>query len=52
MFSQRAVGQHDIRIWNSQLIRYAGYKIADGTIIGDPASVEFTEVDTSLSDIL
>ncbi|MCD9021901.1 nitric oxide synthase oxygenase [Cohnella silvisoli] len=31
-----------IRIWNHQLIRYAGYVTADG-IIGDPASVDFTE---------
>ena len=34
----------DFRVWNSQLVRYAGYKQADGTIIGDPANVEFTEV--------
>jgi nitric-oxide synthase len=31
-----------IRIWNHQLIRYAGYETADGTI-GDPASVAFTK---------
>lgn len=31
-----------IRIWNHQLIRYAGYVTANG-IIGDPASVAFTE---------
>ena len=30
------------RLWNSQLLRYAGYK-ADGTILGDPANVELTE---------
>jgi len=48
VFPQRTDGQHDFRVWNSQLIRYAGYKITDGTIIGDPASVDFTEVDTSL----
>ncbi|KAJ8300595.1 hypothetical protein KUTeg_022114 [Tegillarca granosa] len=34
----------DFRIWNSQLIRYAGYQQSDGTILGDPISVEFTEV--------
>ena len=33
-----------IRLWNHQLIRYAGYVTEDGTIIGDPASVDFTSV--------
>src|SRR4030081_2485353 len=28
-----------IRIWNSQLIRYAGYRQPDGTVIGDPLNV-------------
>ncbi|MFE1245079.1 nitric oxide synthase oxygenase [Fictibacillus sp. NPDC058756] len=31
-----------IRIWNHQLIRYAGYQLENG-ILGDPASVEFTK---------
>lgn len=31
------------RLWNPQLIRYAGYRQADGTILGDPANVELTE---------
>ncbi|XEC95185.1 nitric oxide synthase oxygenase [Paenibacillus tarimensis] len=31
-----------IRIWNHQLIRYAGYVTGDG-IVGDPASVELTK---------
>ncbi|RXN25944.1 nitric oxide inducible-like protein [Labeo rohita] len=44
VFPQRTDGQHDFRIWNSQLVRYAGYKMTDGTIIGDPASVDFTEI--------
>ena len=34
----------DFRVWNAQLIRYAGYKQNDGSILGDPANVEFTEV--------
>ena len=34
----------EFRVWNSQLIRYAGYKQSDGSIIGDPVNVEFTEV--------
>eukprot|EP00069_Balaena_mysticetus_P013088 bmy_01408T0 len=44
IFPQRTDGKHDFRVWNSQLIRYAGYKQPDGSILGDPASVEFTEI--------
>lgn len=36
-----------IRIWNHQLIRYAGYETEQG-IIGDPASVEMTQAAISL----
>ncbi|WP_246943907.1 nitric oxide synthase oxygenase [Bacillus pinisoli] len=39
--------QGRIRIWNHQLIRYAGYEHEDG-IVGDPASVEFTKICESL----
>ena len=31
------------RLWNSQLLRYAGYLQPDGTILGDPANVELTK---------
>ncbi|XP_002021672.2 nitric oxide synthase [Drosophila persimilis] len=48
IFPQRTDGRHDYRIWNNQLISYAGYKQADGKIIGDPMNVEFTEVCTKL----
>lgn len=44
IFPQRTDGKHDYRIWNHQLISYAGYRSPDGTIIGDPITVEFTEV--------
>ncbi|KAK2831745.1 hypothetical protein Q7C36_016831 [Tachysurus vachellii] len=44
IFPQRTDGQHDFRVWNSQLVKYAGYQMEDGQIIGDPASVEFTEI--------
>lgn len=30
------------RIWNPQLIRYAGWRQPDGTVLGDPAQLEFT----------
>ncbi|KAM9468386.1 nitric oxide synthase, inducible-like [Clarias gariepinus] len=44
LFPQRTDGQHDFRVWNSQLIRYAGYRMEDGHIIGDPVNVEFTKI--------
>lgn len=37
-----AVGRGPI-IHNYQLIRYAGYRRSDGTVLGDPAEVAFTE---------
>lgn len=36
-----------VRLWNHQLIRYAGYEAEHG-IIGDPASVELTKAAMSL----
>lgn len=44
MFPQRTDGEHDFRVWNGQLIKYAGYQMEDGSVIGDPAGVEFTQV--------
>ncbi|KAM5214511.1 nitric oxide synthase, inducible isoform 2-T3 [Hipposideros larvatus] len=44
VFPQRSDGKHDFRVWNSQLIRYAGYQMPDSTIRGDPACVEFTQL--------
>uniref|UniRef100_A0A8C5XUT1 Nitric oxide synthase n=1 Tax=Microcebus murinus TaxID=30608 RepID=A0A8C5XUT1_MICMU len=44
IFPQRTDGKHDFRVWNSQLIRYAGYKQPDGSTLGDPANVEFTQI--------
>ncbi|TWT27479.1 nitric oxide synthase oxygenase [Planomicrobium sp. CPCC 101110] len=35
-------GQDAMRIWNHQLIRYAGYE-KDGKVVGDSTSIEFTE---------
>jgi nitric-oxide synthase len=32
-----------VRLWNDQLIRYAGYRHDDGTAVGDPRYVAFTE---------
>jgi len=54
IFAQRKPGQTDFRVWNSQIISYAGYRTNttanEGNncttpgIIGDPGNVEFTEV--------
>ncbi|KAL4714040.1 hypothetical protein ACJJTC_008394 [Scirpophaga incertulas] len=44
IFPQRTDSKHDYRIWNPQLISYAGYAQPDGSVLGDPAKAEFTEV--------
>lgn len=33
----------DIRIWNPQLLGFAGYELEDGSVVGDPKQVEFTK---------
>ncbi|MCG3087217.1 nitric oxide synthase oxygenase [Sporosarcina cyprini] len=43
IFAPRKKGIDPLRIWNHQLIRYAGYK--DGkTVIGDPISIQLTKM--------
>jgi nitric-oxide synthase, bacterial len=32
------------RIWNEQLIRYAGYRLPGGSVAGDPRYVDFTDL--------
>jgi nitric-oxide synthase len=44
IFAPQQPGKKGIRIWNTQLIRYAGYRQADGSVVGDPAQREFTEI--------
>jgi len=41
-FAPRNKEGTEIRIWNHQLVRYAGYRGENG-IVGDPSSVELTE---------
>ncbi len=36
-------GDPQVRLYNSQLIRYAGYRQPDGSFIGDPSNAEVTE---------
>lgn len=43
IFGQQRPGRPGPRIHNPQLIRYAGYRQPDGSIIGDPVHVELTE---------
>ncbi|WP_441955326.1 nitric oxide synthase oxygenase [Nocardia sp. 2TAF39] len=38
----------EFRVINSQLIRYAGYRNGDGTVIGDAANIALTELATAL----
>ncbi|MGG4147030.1 nitric oxide synthase oxygenase [Paenibacillus algorifonticola] len=35
--------KNQIRLWNHQLVRYAGYEDGSGGVIGDPASLSFTK---------
>lgn len=44
IFAPASPGQEGIQIWNPQLIRYAGYRQSDGSIVGDPAQADFTDV--------
>ncbi|MFJ7934551.1 nitric oxide synthase oxygenase [Sporosarcina sp. NPDC096371] len=43
IFAPRNNGVDPIRIWNHQLLRYAGYEEADN-VIGDSASIEVTKM--------
>jgi nitric-oxide synthase, bacterial len=42
IFAPALPGQQFARIWNEQLIRYAGYRSEDGQSVGDPRQVQFT----------
>lgn len=44
VFPPRVDGRDDFRLWNPQLISYAGYLQQDGSVIGDPARVVLTRV--------
>lgn len=43
VFRPQTPGAETLRIWNHQLVRYAGYETGEG-IVGDPASLAFTSV--------
>ncbi|ALV38549.1 nitric oxide synthase oxygenase [Streptomyces sp. CdTB01] len=44
VFAPDTPGRPGPRVWNEQLIRYAGYRQSDGSVVGDPAYVDFTEL--------
>ena len=44
VFAADVAGRPRVRIWNPQLIRYAGWRRSDGTVLGDPLHVGFTSV--------
>ena len=44
VFAPQLPGHPGIQIWNSQLMRYAGYLQADGSILGDPLQLELTTI--------
>ncbi|WP_176955234.1 nitric oxide synthase oxygenase [Sinosporangium album] len=44
VFAPDRPGRPGPKIWNEQLIRYAGYREADGSVLGDPRYVDFTEM--------
>ena len=44
VFRQRIAGKPDPRVWNNLMCQYAGYKMEDGSIVGDPGAVGITEV--------
>jgi len=43
VFAPAVPGQPYARVWNDQLVRYAGYRTDDGGFIGDRRYVAFTE---------
>jgi nitric-oxide synthase len=48
IFGQAVPGKPVSRIWNDQLIRYAGYRTHDGGVVGDPRFVDFTAAVSAL----
>jgi nitric-oxide synthase len=43
VFAPQAPGHPGPRVHNDQLIRYAGHRQADGTVLGDPANAALTD---------
>jgi nitric-oxide synthase, bacterial len=43
VFAAGSVEKPRVRIWNRQLIGYAGYRQSDGSVLGDPINLGFTQ---------
>jgi nitric-oxide synthase len=43
IFAPHVPGRTAARLWNDQLVRYAGHRHPDGTVTGDPRYTQFTE---------
>jgi nitric-oxide synthase len=43
IFAAAQPGQPHARVWNEQLVRYAGYRDEDGRTVGDARQIGFTE---------
>ena len=43
VFAPAQPGRPGPRVWNSQLIRYAGYRRHDGSVLGDPEAADLTD---------
>lgn len=43
VFAPDSPGRPGPRVWNEQLIRYAGHRRDDGTVLGDPRTADLTE---------
>jgi nitric-oxide synthase, bacterial len=44
VFAPDTPGRRGPRIWNEQLVRYAGYRLPGGSVVGDPRYVGFTDL--------
>jgi len=44
IFAPDVPGSPGPRVWNDQLVRYAGHRSPDGAVIGDPAYLDFTDM--------
>jgi nitric-oxide synthase len=48
IFPPAQPGHPYARVWNEQLIRYAGHRRADGSVVGDPRYTHFTSAVTAM----
>jgi nitric-oxide synthase len=44
IFAPDDIAGPQLRIWNEQLVRYAGWRRPDGSVLGDPRNVGFTDL--------